>query len=405
MYDIVIVGGGIVGLATAMLLGQRHPHARLCVLEKEPALAAHQTGRNSGVIHSGIYYKPGSLKARFAREGNRSLVAFCERHGIQYEICGKVIVATSAAELSRLDQLYARGLANGLHIRKIDRTELRAIEPYVAGVAAIHVPGAGIVDYRQVARTYARLFLEQGGELRLNTRVESLHERGDHITIGTNSGEITTRWLVNCAGLHSDRIARLHGVATNARIVPFRGEYYELKPEKRHLVRNLIYPVPNPSFPFLGVHFTRMIGGDVHAGPNAVLSLKREGYTKREVNGRDIVDIFTFPGFWRLARRYWRDGAQEVIRSFSKRAFVRSLQQLIPSIHSDDLVPSAAGVRAQALLCDGSLVDDFLIVAHGRALHVLNAPSPAATASLQIGHALADRVQALAPNIERIPIA
>lgn len=405
MYDIVIIGGGIVGLATAMTLAQRYPHTRLCVLEKEPALAAHQTGRNSGVIHSGVYYKPGSLKARFARDGNRALVEFCQRHGIQHEICGKVIVATSTAELSRLDQLYARGLANGLTIRKIDRAELRAIEPHVAGVAALHVPGAGIVDYRQVAHTYARLFQEQGGELRLNTRVESLNEQGQHISIGTSKGEITTRLLVNCAGLYSDRIARLHGVATNARIVPFRGEYYELKPDKRYLVRNLIYPVPNPSFPFLGVHFTRMIGGDVHAGPNAVLSLKREGYTRRDVNGRDLLEVLTYPGFWRLARKHWRDGLHEIVRSFSKRAFVHSLQQLIPSVHADDLLPSAAGVRAQALLRDGALVDDFLIVVHGRALHVLNAPSPAATASLQIGQAIADRVRTLSPDIERIVVA
>lgn len=392
MYDVAIIGGGIVGLATALTLSQRYPHARLVLLEKEAAWAAHQTGRNSGVIHSGIYYKPGSFKARFAREGNRSMVEFCQQHGIAYERCGKVIVATTPGELPQLDRLYERGIANGLELRRLGPEELREIEPHVRGLAALHVPSAGIVSYREVAQCYARLIQEQGGELRLGTCVEQIHERGDRTVLQTNRGTLETRFLINCAGLHSDRIARRAGAASSARIVPFRGEYYELRPERRYLVKHLIYPVPNPDFPFLGVHFTRMIGGDVHAGPNAVLSLKREGYTKLDVDLRDVVDVLGYPGFWKLARKHWREGAQEVVRSLSKRAFVRSLQQLIPEVQADDLVPSAAGVRAQALTGNGSLVDDFLIVRGSRSMHICNAPSPAATASLAIGRAVVEQM-------------
>ncbi len=404
MYDFAVVGGGIVGLSTAMTLSQRYPDARVVVLEKEPALAFHQTGRNSGVIHSGIYYKPGSFKARFARAGNRSMVAFCEEHGIDYELCGKVIVATEPRELPLLDNLYQRGLANELQLKKLSSAELREIEPHVQGLAAIQVPSAGIVNYKQVAQTYARLLQERGGEIRLQTRVEAVAEDGNQLTIETNRGTLKTRLLINCAGLHSDRVAQFGRAPLEAKIVPFRGEYYELKPEKRYLVKHLIYPVPNPEFPFLGVHFTRMIGGDVHAGPNAVLSLKREGYTKLDVDIHDVVDVLTYPGFWRLARKNWSEGAQEVLRSFSKRAFVKSLQRLIPEVQADDLVPSAAGVRAQALLKDGKLVDDFLIVHGPRSLHICNAPSPAATASLEIGHAVVEQIEQLLPHEERVTV-
>lgn len=392
MYDIAIIGGGIVGLSVGMTLTARYPEARVLLLEKENVWAAHQTGRNSGVIHSGIYYKPGSFKARFAREGNRSMVEFCREHGIEHDICGKVIVATEAKELPLLENLYQRGLANGLSIKKITPDELREREPHCAGIAAILVPSAGIVNYKQVSQTYARMIEERGGELRLNTRVEKITNNPHEVVIDTNRGTFRTKFVINCAGLHSDRVAKLGGAQVDAKIVPFRGEYYELKPEKRYLVKHLIYPVPNPDFPFLGVHFTRMIGGDIHAGPNAVLSLKREGYTKLDINLRDAIESITYPGFLRLARKNWRDGAYEIIRSFSKAAFVRSLQKLIPEVQTDDLVPSKAGVRAQALRHDGGLVDDFLIVQGNRSMNVCNAPSPAATASLEIGKAVVDQI-------------
>jgi (S)-2-hydroxyglutarate dehydrogenase len=396
MVDYTIVGGGIVGLSTAMALGKRFPHATILLLEKEPAWALHQTGRNSGVIHSGIYYKPGSLKASFARSGNSSMVAFCQEHGIAHEICGKVIVATDQAELPYLERLHQRGQENGLDVKRINRDEIRDIEPHVEGISGILVPSAGIVDYQQVAHTFARIIAQQGGELCLNAEVKSIENHGDHLVVHTSGRTFATRFLINCAGLHSDRIAKLGQARVPARIVPFRGEYYELKPERRYLVKNLVYPVPHPQFPFLGVHFTRMIGGDVHAGPNAVLSLKREGYRKTDANLRDIADVMTFGGFWKLAGRHWSDGAQEVVRSISKQAFVRSLQKLIPEIQADDLVPSQAGVRAQALRDDGTLIDDFLIVAGHRSVHVCNAPSPAATASIQIGQAVVEQIVAQA---------
>jgi (S)-2-hydroxyglutarate dehydrogenase len=396
MVDYTIVGGGIVGLSTAMALGKRFPHATILLLEKESAWALHQTGRNSGVIHSGIYYKPGSLKASFARSGNSSMVAFCQEHGIAHEICGKVIVATDQAELPYLERLHQRGQENGLDVKRINRDEIRDIEPHVEGISGILVPSAGIVDYQQVAHTFARIIAQQGGELCLNAEVKSIENHGDHLVVHTSGRTFATRFLINCAGLHSDRIAKLGQARVPARIVPFRGEYYELKPERRYLVKNLVYPVPHPQFPFLGVHFTRMIGGDVHAGPNAVLSLKREGYRKTDANLRDIADVMTFGGFWKLAGRHWSDGAQEVVRSISKQAFVRSLQKLIPEIQADDLVPSQAGVRAQALRDDGTLIDDFLIVAGHRSVHVCNAPSPAATASIQIGQAVVEQIVAQA---------
>jgi len=392
MYDFAIIGGGIVGLSTGMSLGQRYPTARIVVLEKENCWAFHQTGNNSGVIHSGIYYKPGSFKARFCREGSRSMVRFCQEHGIDYEVCGKVIVATETKELLQLENLYKRGLENGLSVTKISAEEVKEIEPHVRCLAGLRVPTTGIVDYKQVSQKYVDLIESQGGELRLNTKVEKIVQTGDLQVLETNNGTFETRFVINCAGLHSDRIAKLGQVNPKAKIVPFRGEYYELKPEKRYLVKTLIYPVPNPDFPFLGVHFTRMIDGSVHAGPNAVLSLKREGYNKTDFDLRDFVEVITYPGFWKLAAKHAPEGIQEIIRSFSKAAFVRSLQRLIPEVQADDLIPTHAGVRAQALMNDGKLVDDFLIVQGRNAVHVCNAPSPAATSSIEIGKAITQAI-------------
>jgi (S)-2-hydroxyglutarate dehydrogenase len=392
MYDFAIIGGGIVGLSTGMALSQRDPNARILVLEKEGSWATHQTGHNSGVIHSGIYYKPGSLKAKFAREGSRSMVEFCEEYGIEHEICGKVIVATNQEELPLLQNLYQRGLANGLKIYRINKEQLKEVEPHVNGLAAIRVPVAGIVNYKQVCETFASIIAKNGGDLRLGAKVNRFIETNDGVQIETDKGSFQARFLINCGGLHSDRVARSGGMETDMKIVPFRGEYYELKPEKRYLVKHLIYPVPNPAFPFLGVHYTRMIGGHVEAGPNAVLSLKREGYKKTDLNLRDFVEVMTYPGFWKLAAKYWKEGMEEMVRSFSKAAFVRSLQQLIPEIQAEDLEPAPAGVRAQALKPDGSLVDDFHILSGKNSIHVCNAPSPAATASIQIGKAVVERV-------------
>jgi (S)-2-hydroxyglutarate dehydrogenase len=393
MYDLAIIGGGIVGLATAHTLAHRLPGKTILLLEKEAGWAAHQTGRNSGVIHSGIYYKPGSLKARLAREGNRSMVEFCERRGIPYEVCGKLIAATEESELPLLERLYQRGIANGLAIERLRPEEAREIEPHVRARAALRVPSTGIANYRQVAECLAAELGELGGTPTLGARVKRIVSGAHSAVLETTQGDFEANFVINCAGLHSDRVASSDGgEALSAKIVPFRGEYYELKPESRHLVKHLIYPVPNPQFPFLGVHFTRMIDGSIHAGPNAVLSLKREGYSRTSCNLRDAFDTLTYPGFWRLAAQHWRDGMQEVHRSFSKAAFVRSLQRLVPAIQADDLLPSQAGVRAQALEPSGALVDDFLIVERRRSMHVLNAPSPAATASLQIAAYITDRV-------------
>jgi L-2-hydroxyglutarate oxidase len=392
MHDFAIIGGGIVGLATGLALTERYPQARLVVLEKEAGWAGHQTGRNSGVIHSGIYYKPGSLKAKLGRAGNRSMVEFCREHRTDYDVCGKVIIATEPEELPLLENLYQRGLANGLEVNKLGPEALREIEPYAAGLAALQVPSTGIVNYRQVAETMARLIEGRGGDLRLNSRVERLITNSQGVVLETNQGAVEARRLINCAGLHSDRVARLGQVQTGMKIVPFRGEYYELKPEKRYLVKNLIYPVPNPNFPFLGVHFTRMIGGEVHAGPNAVLSFKREGYKKSDIDLHDLGEVLAYPAFWKLAAKNWREGAKEMIRSFSRAAFVRSLQRLIPEVQADDITPSPAGVRAQALMADGRLMDDFVMIEGPHSLHVCNAPSPAATASLEIGRAIVERI-------------
>jgi L-2-hydroxyglutarate oxidase len=393
MYDFIIVGGGIVGLSTGLALIRRNPKTKLLILEKEGVLAFHQTGHNSGVIHSGIYYKPGSLKARFSKEGSRKLIEFCEKHDIDFEICGKVIVATEKEELPLLQNLYKRGLDNGLNIAMIDKHELQSIEPHVNGLAAIHVKSAGIVDYQKVANKFAELIQENGGEIQLNCRVENIEETSDTVVVEcANNKTFKARYLINCAGLHSDRIAQLNGLTTGMKIIPFRGEYYKLKPEKKYLVKNLIYPVPNPKFPFLGVHFTRMIDGEIHAGPNAVLSFKREGYKKSDFNLKDVAEMLTYPAFWKMASKNMREGLKEIVRSFSKTVFVRSLQRLIPEIREKDVVPAGSGVRAQALTKDGKLIDDFFIVSNKRSIHILNAPSPAATASISIGQAIVEKI-------------
>jgi L-2-hydroxyglutarate oxidase len=388
-YDFAIIGGGIVGLATAHAIQQQRPGAKLIVLEKESDWARHQTGHNSGVIHSGIYYKPGSLKARLCRAGNLSLVQFCHDHGIEVDICGKVIVATQARELPQLDRLYQRGLQNNLRVKRIGLRELWEIEPHVSGLAAIRVFDAGIVDYKAVCQTLANLLKESGCALRLSHRVTSVAQNAGHVDVIAGNAEFHARYVINCAGLQSDRIASLSGADPSVKIVPFRGEYFELRPARRHLVKHLVYPVPNPNFPFLGVHYTRRVGGHVEAGPNAVLALAREGYRKSDLNLADLSETLAFSGFRKLSRRYWREGIQEMWRSVSKGAFVRSLQQLIPEITAADLEPAPAGIRAQALNADGSLVDDFHIVSDKRCLHVCNAPSPAATASLEIGKHIA----------------
>ncbi|TDK59058.1 L-2-hydroxyglutarate oxidase [Bacillus salipaludis] len=394
MFDFAIIGGGIVGLSTGMAIYQRFPDARVVVIEKESAVAQHQTGHNSGVIHSGIYYKPGSFKARFARQGSQSMREFCETHGIEHDICGKVIVATKQEEIHLLENLHKRGLENGLNIQRIGSDELKEIEPHVNGVGAIRVPMAGIVNYRQVSEKFAEIIKANGGEIQLNTKVEKIHEESDQVTIETSRGTIKANMVINCAGLHSDRVAEAAGYKTDMKIVPFRGEYFKLKPEKRYLVKHLIYPVPNPKFPFLGVHFTRMISGEVDAGPNAVLSFKREGYKKTDFNAKDLAEVLSYGGFWKLAGKFMKEGLEEYVRSFSKKQFTKSLQELIPEIQEDDLIPAPAGVRAQALKYDGNMVDDFNIIMGKRSIHVCNAPSPAATASIEIGKEIVRRIPA-----------
>lgn len=389
---IAVIGGGIVGLAVAERLSRRHPGVRVTLLEKEHALALHQTGRNSGVLHTGIYYKPGSHKARNCRAGRVIMERFCEEEGVHFERCGKVIVATDESELPALERIAERAIANGITCRRLGAVELREVEPYAAGVAALYVPDAGIVDYPAVCERLAARLRRDGGSILTGARVTAIEERAGRVVVQSTAGDVEAHLAVNCAGLHSDRIAGLAGVRPPARIVPFRGEYFELTPEAHHLCRNLIYPVPDPRFPFLGVHFTRMIAGGVECGPNAVLALAREGYTWRDVNMRDLLDSLTYPGFWRLAANHWEAGAGEIVRSLSRDAFVRALQRLVPAIEARHLVPAPAGVRAQALAPDGSLVDDFLIVEHGRMLHVLNAPSPAATSSLAIGEEVVERL-------------
>ena len=397
-YDYAVIGGGIVGLATAFMLNRRQPRAQVLVLEKEPALACHQTGRNSGVIHSGVYYTPGSFKAKFALAGNRSMVEFCRRHDLPHEICGKVIVATEPFELPRLEALFQRGQDNGLEVTRLSPDQVREVEPHVRCLAGMRVPSTGIVNYTQVCSKLGELIQQAGGAIELGAQVVKILDRGTCHVVVTAKGDYETKFLINCAGLHSDRVARFARVDPEAKIIPFRGEYYELLPEKRHLVRNLIYPVPNPDFPFLGVHYTRMIDGSVHAGPNAVLAFKREGYHKSDFSAHDFWETLAFGGFWKLAWRNLGEGWQEMRRSFLKSVFVKSLQRMIPEVRSEDLMPAASGVRAQAVRSDGRLVDDFLIAPGRNALHVCNAPSPAATAALEIGRHIAAQVPASSCN-------
>jgi len=394
-HDVVIVGGGIVGLATARALVQRRPGLSVALLEKESGLAQHQTGRNSGVVHSGIYYPPGSLKARYAMAGLEFLSSYCPERGIAYERCGKVIVATDESERGRLDALERRAAQNGIPVQPLDRAALAEREPNAAGVAALLVPATGIVDYRGVCQAY-RADAEAGGaEIVVGAEVVAVSEAGGSVTVVSNgTAERTARLLVNCAGLQSDRVARLAGLRPVARILPFRGEYYQLVPERLGLVKHLVYPVPDPSLPFLGVHLTRDVHGGIHAGPNAVLALAREGYLKSSVQAREVAEMLRFPGFWHLVRQHWRTGAGEYRRSIMRSAFVAGLQKLVPEVRAEDLVPAPAGVRAQAVLPDGSIVDDFLIEESLHGLHVLNAPSPAATASAPIGAELAARALA-----------
>jgi (S)-2-hydroxyglutarate dehydrogenase len=393
-FDLTIIGGGIVGLATALEVTRRYPRLRFTILEKEARLAVHQTGHNSGVIHSGIYYKPGSLKAQTCVAGARALVAFCDQHGIPYERCGKVVVATAAEELPRLEELHRRGTANGVEgMEMIGPERLRELEPHATGIKALHVPSTGIVDFPRVAQTYAKLVQERGGEVRLRHQVRRIVRDDEGLILETPEGAVATRFMVNCGGLFCDRVARMAGVQPDLQIVPFRGEYYTIAPHRRSLVKNLIYPVPDPALPFLGVHFTRTIDGLVEAGPNAVLAFAREGYRKSDFVPRDLGETLTFPGFWKMARRYWQTGFGEMHRSFSKAAFVKALQRLLPELTADDLQPGGSGVRAQAIASSGALVDDFAFSVTGRALHVLNAPSPGATASLAIGRMIVEKAE------------
>jgi L-2-hydroxyglutarate oxidase len=391
-YDVIIVGGGIVGLATALQLKNSNPRLNLLLIEKEAAVARHQTGNNSGVIHSGLYYKPGSLKASNCIRGYHLLIDFCKEHGVPYELCGKIVVATTAAEIPLLNNLFERGNQNGLKgLRKLNVSELKDYEPHVAGLEGIFVPQTGIVDYVLVAEKYAELIRRAEGKIQLGERVLDIQESGGSANVITNKANYHARLVINCGGLYSDKIARLTTPELNVNIIPFRGEYFKLRKDREHLVRNLIYPVPDPNFPFLGVHFTRMARGGVEAGPNAVLAFRREGYRKTDINLAELSETLAWPGFRKVASKYWRTGVGEMYRSFSKAAFTLALQKLLPEIREDDLVPGGAGVRAQACDRTGGLVDDFLILESSRAINVCNAPSPAATSSLSIGETVAKK--------------
>jgi (S)-2-hydroxyglutarate dehydrogenase len=392
--NILILGGGIVGLGTAYNLCRQYPDKSITIIEKEPHLAAHQTGRNSGVLHTGIYYKPGSLKALNCRKGKRLMEAFCQQEGIPFDLVGKVIVATSEDELPAMQMLYERGQANGVNCTLISKERLLELEPHVNGIAAIHVPEAGITDYKLVVNRFAEIVQAQGGNIVLNAQVTDIVERGDVVTAVTTQGDYTANYLINCTGLHSDRLTRMTAGTAPAQIVPFRGEYFELKPEAHHLCNGLIYPVPNPKFPFLGVHFTRMIHGGVDCGPNAVLAFAREGYNKLDINARDLWETLTYSGFRKLAGQYWVTGMGEMWRSANKAAFVKALQKLVPAIRKEHLTPAPAGIRAQALRPDGSMLDDFEFQESKRIVNVVNAPSPAATSSISIGETVMERLAA-----------
>jgi L-2-hydroxyglutarate oxidase len=385
-YDIAVIGGGIVGLSFAMQAAEKFPRLRLVVLEKEAGVARHQTGHNSGVIHSGVYYKAGSLKARLCVAGAREMVEFCAQHAIPYEVCGKLIVATNAEEAARLDDLLARGIVNGLEgLRLLEREAMLAVEPHAGGVRALQVPSTGITDYAEVTAKYAEIATGRGAEVKTNAAVLGFEHSRNAVVVQTRAGDFSARYVVNCAGLYSDRVARMAGHDPEMMLVPFRGEYYDLAAVRQDWVRGLIYPVPDPRYPFLGVHFTRRIHGNVDAGPNAVLAFRREGYRWRDFDLGEAMEVFMDAGFRAMARRHWKNGLAEFRRSLRKRVFVRSCQRLLPEVRMQDMTPGGSGVRAQAVAPDGALVDDFRFVARERFLHVLNVPSPAATASLPIG--------------------
>lgn len=390
-YDVIIIGGGIVGLAVALQITKQFRRLRLLLLEKEIRVGQHQSGHNSGVIHSGVYYKPGSLKAKLCVEGARAMLEFCSEHGVPHKICGKVIVATEEAELPRLEELRRRGEANGLvGLRFLSREGLREIEPHAQGLRSLLVPSTGITDYLQVCEKYAAVSASQGATILTAAEVIGIRRLAGEVVVETVRGSFSANSAINCAGLFSDRISRMAGETFEVSIVPFRGEYYELLPERSSLVKALIYPVPDPQFPFLGVHFTRQVDGTVDAGPNAVLAFRREGYRRTDFNLHDVASSLAFPGFWRMTAKHWRSGFGEFHRSFSKSAFVRALRRLLPELHAEDLVPGGSGVRAQAVKLDGGLIDDFQFVSSGNMLHILNVPSPAATASLPIGRYVAN---------------
>jgi len=390
MDDVIVIGGGIVGLATAYKLLEQKPGLKLRILEKEKSIGLHQSGHNSGVIHSGIYYKPGSMKAKNCRRGVRELLLFCDKFNVQYDLCGKVIVAVNSEEVNRLDALYKRGLENGISdVRIIDSQELKDLEPHATGIKAIHVPSMGIINYTSVVEELAKQIIKRGGKIKTKATVKGFVRKASEYIVNTQTCEYTTGLVINCSGLYSDKIAQLAGENSSIRIIPFRGEYYVLKPESRHLVNSLIYPVPDPRFPFLGVHFTRKIDGSIEAGPNAVLATAREGYRRRDFSFQETWELLTNPGFWKIGRNYWKTGMGEYTRSLFKPLFVKALQHLVPAIQGSDLVPGGSGVRAQAMDKTGKLLDDFCIVQSERFIHVLNAPSPAATASFAIGSIIA----------------
>lgn len=391
VYDFAIIGGGIVGAATALSI-QKLSKYSVVIIEAENSVAYHQTGNNSGVIHSGLYYKPGSLKAKNCVDGRKRMYHFCEENNIPFEKCGKIVLATSKEELPALDELEGRGIANGLTgLKRLAEEEIKEYEPYAKGIAGIFVAETGIVDYTKVTETYANIITKNGGQINLKSKFFSLKKDRNNLILQTNSDEIRAKFLINCGGLQSDRIAKICGVDPKLQIIPFRGEYYKLKKGKEYLVNNLIYPVPDPRFPFLGVHFTKMISGGIEAGPNAVLAFKREGYSNKDFSFGDVTGMISYPGFWKMAKQHYKMGFTEFRRSFSKRLFVESLQKLVPEIEFDDVYSEGAGVRAQALESNGKLVDDFRIIEAEKMIHVLNAPSPAATASLSIGNIIANK--------------
>jgi len=390
--DVLIIGGGIIGLASAYNLIKLYPRKRVTILEKEQVLAAHQSGRNSGVLHAGIYYRPGSLKAINCRTGKAAMEEFCAQEGINYKTCGKVIVAVNADELAALQSIYDRGQANGVKCELIERSRLLELEPHAAGIKAIHVPETGIVDFGQVCSRLAQFIRGKGHQILTGVKVTGLSEKSGEAIVETTNGDFHPRYIINCAGLHSDRIAAMNAKPLLSKIIPFRGEYYKLKPEAEKFCNTLIYPVPDPRFPFLGVHFTRKISGEVKCGPNAVLAFAREGYLKSDINLQDLIESLTYPGFAKIAAKYWRTGIWEIWRSISKDAFVKALRRLVPEVTADHLIPYPSGIRAQVVTTDGQLLDDFAFLESSRVINVINAPSPGATASLSIGKVVVERL-------------